>query len=117
MFLAYALQGALVATAAILAWRWQGPEFSWAALYGGVTALANIGMLLHRWFRGRHAYHSDVGRHLRQFHRSSLERFFVVGILLATGLAGLRLEPLPLLLGFIVGQFAWMFAMLALKTD
>ena len=117
MLRAYVLQGALVVTTAILAWRLQGSEVAWAALYGGVTALANIGMLLSRWFRGRHAYHADVGRHLKQFHRSSLERFILVGTMLATGLAGFRLEPLPLLLGLIVGQFAWMFAMLALKID
>ena len=117
MFFSYALQSAMVVAVAILLWLWQGAQVGVAVFYGGSAALANIGLLVWRWRRGRYDYHCDGERHLRQFHRSSLERFFVVGILLATGLAGLRLEPLPLLLGFIVGQFAWMFAMLALKTD
>jgi len=117
MFFAYALQGALVVAAAILAWLWQGAEVAGAALYGGSAALANVGLLVWRWRRGRYDYHCDGGRHLRQFHRSSLERFFVVGVVLALGLYGLRLDPLAMLLGFIVGQVAWIIAAATLKTD
>jgi uncharacterized membrane protein len=117
MLLAYALQGALVVATAILAWSWQGAAVGWAASYGGLTALANIGLLVWRWRRHRYDYHCDGERHLRQFHRSSLERFFVVGILLAVGMVGLNLDPLPMLLGFIVGLVAWMIAAASLKTD
>jgi len=117
MFLAYAMQGAMIAAAAILAWLWQGGEVAGAALFGGSAALANIGLLVWRWRRGRYDYHCDGERHLRQFHRSGLERFFVVGIVLAVGMYGLKLEPLAMLLGFIVGQVAWIIAASALKTD
>lgn len=117
MFFAYALQGGLVVVMAILAWLWQGAEVAVAALYGGSAALANVGLLVWRWRRGRYDYHCDGGRHLRQFHRSSLERFFLVGVVLALGMYGLKLDPLPMLLGFIVGQVAWIISAATLKTD
>ncbi|MDO9226117.1 MAG: ATP synthase subunit I [Pseudomonadota bacterium] len=117
MQLAYVLQCALILVMAALVLLWRGPEPAVAALYGGAVALANVGMLVWRWRRGRYDYHCDGHRHLRQFHRSMLERFFVVGIMLATGIGGLNLEPLMMLLGFIVGQCAWMVAAATLKTD
>jgi len=117
MLFAYALQGAMIAVAAILAWMWQGAEVGGAALCGGSAALANVGLLVWRWRRGRYDYHCEGERHLRQFHRSSLERFFVVGMVLVVGMVGLQLPPLPLLLGFIVGQVAWMIAAATLMTD
>jgi hypothetical protein len=46
-----------------------------------------------------------------------MERFFVVGVLLAAGFAMLKLAPLPLLTGFIVGQLAWVIAAAGHKTD
>jgi ATP synthase protein I len=117
MFFAYSLQGAMIAAAAILTWFWQGAEAAAAALCGGAAALANIGLLVWRWRQGRYDYHCAGERHLSQFHRSSLERFFVVAIVLAAGMVGLKLQPLPMLLGFIVGQVAWMIAAATLKTD
>lgn len=117
MFFAYALQGSLIVAAVILAWIWRGGEIAVAAMYGGSVALANVGLLVWRWHGGRYDYHCDGGRHLRQFHRSTLERFFVVGLALALGMYGLKLEPLAILLGFIVGQTAWVIAVAALKTD
>ncbi len=117
MFFAYALQGAMIVVVAMLAWMWYGAVTGGAALYGGLAALANIGLLIWRWRRGRYDYHCEGGRHLRQFQRSSMERFFVVGIVLAVGMVGLRLDPLPMLLGFIVGQAAWIIAAATLKTD
>lgn len=117
MLLAYALQTALIFVSLLLLWLWQGAEVARVALYGGCVALANIGFLVWRWRQGRYDYHCDGGRHLRQFHRSMLERFFVVGLLLAIGIVGLKLDPMPMLLGFIVGQLAWMVAAATLKTD
>ena len=117
MFFAYALHGASVATVSILAAFWQGAEIAATVLYGGMAALANIGLLVWRWRQGRYDYHSDGQRHLRQFHRSSLERFFVVVLVLAAGRYGLKLQPLPMVLGFIVGQVAWIISAATLKTD
>ena len=117
MLHAYALQGAVIAISAMLAWFWQAAGVAGAVLYGGAVALANTGLLVWRWRQGRYDYHCDGGRHMKQFYRSSLERFFVVGIVLAVGMYGLKLDPLPVLLGFIVGQVAWMIAAATLMTD
>ena len=103
--------------AAMLAWAWHGAEAGESALYGGLVAMLNAGLLVWRWWRGRHDYHCDGQRHLRMFHRSSLERFFIVGILLALGMSGFRLAPLAILAGFIVGQFAWIIAVATHKSD
>jgi ATP synthase protein I len=86
-------------------------------LFGGGVALLNSGLLVWRWRRGLRDYHCDGGRHLRSFQRSALERFFVVGIMLAMGFALLDLAPSPLLTGFIVGQLAWVIAAAVHKTD
>ena len=81
-----------------------------AALYGGGVSFANTVLLIWRWRQGALDYHCDAGRHLSSFYRSSMERFFVVVILLAVGLAWLDIDPLALLAGFVVGQIAWMLA-------
>jgi ATP synthase protein I len=117
MLLAYVLQCALILVMALVLWLWLGGDFAVAALYGASAAIVNIGLLVWRWRRGRYDYHCDGERHLRQFHRSGMERFLVVGSVLAMGMAGLKLEPLAMLLGFIVGQVAWMIAATTLKTD
>ena len=117
MFFTYTLQFAIVLATAGVVWMWQSTGVAMATLYGGSVALVNVGLLLWRWRRGRYDYHCDGQRHLQQFHRSSLERFFVVGVVLALGMYGLRLDPLAVLLGFIAGQAAWMVSLNALKTD
>ena len=114
MFFCLSLQAAMIVTMALLAWGWQGWTVAVAVMFGGGVALLNSAMLVWRWHRGLRDYHCDGERHLRTFYRSSLERFFVVGMMLAVGLVSLGLAPLPLLTGFIVGQLAWV-AMAAVR--
>ncbi len=52
---------------------------------------------------------------LNEFIRSWLERYLVVGILLALALGGLKLLPFALLSGFILGQLMWILAPLTIK--
>ncbi len=117
MLFAYGMQCALILVMSVLAWMWLGGGVAAAVLYGGSAALANIGLLVWRWRRGRYDYHCDGGRHLQQFRRSMMERFFVVATILAVGIVILTVEPLPMLVGFIVGQIAWMISASALKMD
>lgn len=117
MLFAYAVQSVITVSALVLCWVWLSSGQAVAVLYGSAVALANSGLLVWRWRAGRYDYHCDGERHLRQFHRSMLERFFVVGTALALGMFGLRLDPLPVVLGFIVGQVAWLIAVAALKRD
>jgi hypothetical protein len=110
MFLAILLQSLLIAVALAGCWVWVGFVVTMALTYGAVVALVNSGMLVGRWYRGLHNYHCNGERHLKSFHRSMLERFFVVGILLAVGFGYLGLAPQAVLAGFIVGQLAWAIA-------
>ncbi len=107
---AAAIQGVCVAAAALAVAVSVGAGAVVAVLYGGAVALANSGLLLWRHGRGAQDRLGDAGRHLKQFYRSSLERFVVVGVCLAVGFGVLGLAALPMLLGFVVGQLAWIAA-------
>jgi hypothetical protein len=74
-----------------------------SVFWGGVVALANSVLLLWR-MRPELKPSVDPQRHLIKMYRSSLERFFVVTMLLAMGMV--RLIPLAVLLGFVVSQMA-----------
>jgi ATP synthase protein I len=94
---------------------WLGAEAAFAASYGGLGALLNTALLYWRWSGGATQFHSDANRHLQSFYRSSMERFFVVGLWLAVGFAWMQLSPSAMLTGFVVGQLAWLIASLALR--
>ena len=111
MFFSLVLHLVVLILLVMIGWVWQDGRFALAALYGGLVALTNSGMLTLRWYRGLKVYHCDGQRHLSSFNRSMLERFFVVGILLAVGFGILGLSPLALLAGFIVGQLVWVLAL------
>lgn len=117
MFFGLFLQAVVLSVLALLVWAWWGWVAAVACIFGGGVALLNSGLLVWRWHRGLVDYHCSGERHLRSFHRSSLERFFVVGILLAMGFAWLDLAPLLLLAGFIVGQVAWVIAAVVHKIE
>lgn len=110
MFLAILLQSVVIAVALAGCWVWMEVVVAQALAYGSMVALVNSGMLVGRWYGGLNDYHCNGERHLKSFHRSSMERFFVVGILLAIGFGFLSLAPQALLAGFIVGQLAWALA-------
>lgn len=117
MFFALMLQTGALALLAVVVWPMWSAGHALALAFGGCVALANSGLLVWRWHRGRQPVHSDGARHVKAFNRSALERFFVVAGLLAVGLGGLRLEALPLLIGFIVGQLAWVIAAAVLNKN
>jgi ATP synthase protein I len=104
-----------VMSAALAGGLYSGKGTALAVIYGGGVAIVNAALLLWRWHRGTRVFHCDAGKHLRSFYRSFLERFFVVTILLAAGFAFIGDNPMALLAGFMVGQFAWMLASLTLN--
>ncbi len=107
---AAAVQTALIVAVALLALAWKGWPVALAVIYGGLAAWLNAAMLYWRWVQGTRRFHSDPGRHLRSFYRSSMERFLMVGLWLAAGLAWLGLAPLAVVAGFVAGQLAWLIA-------
>ncbi len=111
MFLALMLQCVVVMLVGAMGWFTQDGRFSLALLYGGLVALVNSALLVIRWQRGLRDHHCDGQRHLKSFNRSMMERFFVVGVLLAVGFGVLNLPQFVMLSGFIVGQLAWVVSM------
>jgi ATP synthase protein I len=77
-----------------------------AMLAGGVVALTNTMLLAWRMRGDPRSEDRSAQVHLWMFYRSSLERFFVVGSLLAAGMGPLGFKPLPMLAGFVLGQLA-----------
>ena len=81
----------------------ENPFVGVSVCWGGVVALVNMVLLAWRMFFCDRPTDS-AEQHLRLMYRSGLERFFVVAALLAIGLLKLKLNPLAILLGFLVGQ-------------
>jgi ATP synthase protein I len=77
-----------------------------AALFGGLIAAANS--VLEIWYLRR--THTATGvsaeRTMRLLYRYAAERFATTVALFAIGLGLMKLLPLPLVLGFILGQLA-----------
>jgi hypothetical protein len=102
------LQAIAVLIGAALVYALLGSGAATAATYGGTVALTNTLFLAWRMRQGERALDADAYRQLRSFFRSSLERFVVVGLLLAIGMGILHLAALPLLAGFVFGQISQM---------
>ena len=76
-----------------------------AAIFGGITALLNLLLLSWRAQRTEKLAGPSARLNLRHFYLSALERFAAVAFMFALGLVALRLPPVPLLVGFVVGMF------------
>lgn len=114
-FRAVLIQAACVVVAALAAAGVTDAGVASAVLYGGAVALANSALLALRHARGRHEHHGDVQRHLRAFHRTALMRFATVAVLLALGFVFAPAAALPMLLGFVLGQIAWVAATVSFR--
>ncbi|HUW27121.1 MAG TPA: ATP synthase subunit I [Sulfuriferula sp.] len=102
------VQGGLVLVAAILVYAIYGQARTLAVIYGGLVTLANSILLAWRMRAAKRRINPDVGQDLRMLYRTSLERFVLVVAFLALGMGILKLDPLALIAGFVLGQLAWL---------
>lgn len=103
VFITALAQLVLTVACAGVAALFDSPFVGISVFWGGLVALTNVALLAWRLFYGdRPMFNAE--QHLRLMYRSSMERFFVVAALLVIGLLGLKLNPLAMLLGFLVGQ-------------
>jgi ATP synthase protein I len=100
------LELVLVAVTSIVFFTIYGGFQAGSVWFGGLTATLNIGCLLWRRQRAEAGRALSAGKSLRLLYRSALERFVLVALLFALGLGALKLDPLALLTGFVVGQLA-----------
>lgn len=96
---------------AVLAGGWLGnTEAAWAAGYGVVVALAVTLVLVRREAQAMRHPEWDQHRLFKLFILTGVERLAVLVGLLMLGMAGLKLPPLPLLLGLVLAQAGWFAA-------
>jgi ATP synthase protein I len=103
------LQLLLVAITSVVFFVLNGGFQAGSAAYGGVCACAS--QLLLEWRRNAadRGHVLSAGQSIRLLYRTAVERFVLVGVLLALGLGVWRLDPLALITGFIAGQLALVF--------
>lgn len=106
-------QAALALIAAVIGGVFAGFDAALAALFGGLVALAVSAVLV--WHEQRSRRHPEWDQHrlFKMFVRAGVERLIVLVGLLAVGLGGLKLSPLPLLLGLLLAQLGWLAAALS----
>jgi ATP synthase protein I len=100
------MQAVIILIGAVACLVLRGGVVGEAMLAGGVVALTNTMLLAWRMRDDPRSEDRSAQVHLWMFYRSSLERFFVVGSLLAAGMGPLGFKPLPMLAGFVLGQLA-----------
>lgn len=99
-------QAVVAAIAAALAYFYLNEAAARAAWFGGAVAVSNTLLLAWRIRTGARESTRSPHHELAKLVRSSVERFFVVALLIAAGLGWLKLMPAPLLAGFVLGQLA-----------
>jgi ATP synthase protein I len=102
------LQAVVVAVMG-LAWLVFAGEFeARSGLYGGMCALVNTWMLGRRVRLALEAARRTPGREVMVLYIGAIQRFVTVLVLFILGMGGLKLSPVPLLLGFAVAQGAYL---------
>jgi len=96
------IQVLLVAATALVVYFRFGKAATHAFTYGG--AIAITGTLILIWYgRRSEGVGSNLARNASLIYGSAIVRFFTALALFAAGFAVLKLHPLPLFIGFIVG--------------
>jgi F0F1-type ATP synthase assembly protein I len=115
------LQVAITLVMAGVAYGLYGAQLALAALSGGLVSVLNGALLAWRMcrtaLRSAHAAHDSSGAHhqLRLMYFYAAERFLAVVALLGICMVVLKLSPLALLGGFVVGQATLLIAQLILS--
>ena len=103
-------QAGLAPIAALAGWMFAGIGAGMAALYGVLVALAVSSVLVWREQQSMRHPEWDQHRLFKVFIRAGIERLVLLVGLLIVGLGVLKLPPLPMLLGLVLAQFAWLAA-------
>ncbi|PID65031.1 MAG: hypothetical protein CR977_02480 [Gammaproteobacteria bacterium] len=85
---------------------WAEPK---ALLYGVMVSLVNMGLYYGFFLRHRHRVAKYPAQALVLVISTTVMRFVCVGVLLFWGLVRLQLAPEALILGFVLGQFFFIF--------
>lgn len=108
----------LIVTVGVYAMWGTGPaQAVWFGVFIATTNTLLIAWRMRPSKKTTHELSNKSGKqaNLNEFIRSWLERYLMVGVLLALALEGLKLLPFALLSGFILGQLVWILAPLTIK--
>lgn len=103
-------QAVLAPLAALMGAAFAGSGAGLALSYGVLIALAVSLVLVWREWQSMQHPEWDQHRLFKHFIRTGIERLLVLVGLLFVGLVVLKLMPLPLLLGLLLAQLAWLAA-------
>lgn len=103
------LQLAALAAVALAYGLFKGIDSAIAAAYGSAMVIVNALLLFWHMRRAERIDSNSVGRNMRILYRCAAERFVAAVLLFALGIGILKLQPLALLGGFIVGQVVWFY--------
>ena len=109
------LQGAVTVGGAVLAYLIVTPPAAKSLVYGGSIAVVSTLFLALRFKQGEHRENMGAEWALRQAYRTAIERFVWAVVMLAVGFKLLKLAPLWILAGFVVGQTAWLLLPIWMK--
>lgn len=104
------VQAGLAPVASLIAYLIAGTGPGLAVLYGVLVALAVSAVLVWREQQSMRHPEWDQHRLIKLFIRTGIERLGLLIGLLFVGLAVLKLAPLPMMLGLVLAQFAWLAA-------
>ncbi len=99
---------------AVISWK-SSPQYAIAVLGGGGVSILNGALLTWRMTRVKLYPDQDAHQQLRHLYFYAAERFFAVVAFLGICLAVLKLSPIAVLCGFVLGQAVLLIARLILK--
>lgn len=108
----------IVAIIAILTITLSAPFAIKSTLYGSLVAIINTGFLYWRMQKAHTRTNVTAAASLKAVYRSAIERFILIGCLLAIGMVGvLKLSPLIVLISFIIGQLVFLLGVIFVRMD
>lgn len=108
----------IVAIIAIFMVMLNAPFAIKSAIYGSLVAIINTSFLYWRIQKARSLTNETAAASLKAVYRSAIERFILIGCLLAIGMVGaLKLSPLIVLISFIIGQLVFLLGVIIARLD
>lgn len=111
------LQGAITVIGAIFTYLIVAPLAAKSLVYGSFVALISTVFLAWRLKQGERRESLGADWALRQAYRTAIERFVWAAVMLAVGFGLLKLAPLWILAGFVVGQATWLLIPIWMKLE
>lgn len=103
-------QGAITIISATITFEFANPFAAKSLTYGGAVAVIGTLSLAWRYRKTVRNGSLDAEWIARQAYKASVERYVFAALMLAVGFKILKLAPVWLLMGFVMGQLAWLAA-------